>query len=46
MARMQRSVDQKINRLRTYNVVAGILHLLQAVELENEGSQDDPVLIT
>ena len=33
MARMQRSVDQKINRLRTYNVVAGILHLLQAVGL-------------
>ena len=33
MARRQRTVDQKISRLRTYNVVAGFLHLVQAVGL-------------
>jgi hypothetical protein len=33
MATRERSIDQKISRLRTYNVVAGILHLLQAVGL-------------
>lgn len=33
MARKERTIDQKINRLRSYNVVAGTLHLLQAVGL-------------
>jgi hypothetical protein len=33
MVKTQRSVDEKISRLRTYNIVAGSLHLLQAVGL-------------
>jgi hypothetical protein len=33
MAKHERTIDQKITRLRTYNVVAGSLHLLQAVGL-------------
>lgn len=33
MAKRERSIDQKISRLRNYNVVAGVLHLLQAVGL-------------
>jgi hypothetical protein len=33
MAKTQRTIDEKITRLRTYNVVAGSLHLLQAVGL-------------
>ena len=33
MAKTQRTIDEKIARLRTYNVVAGSLHLLQAVGL-------------
>jgi hypothetical protein len=33
MAKHERTVDQKITRLRTYNVVAGSLHLLQAAVL-------------
>lgn len=33
MAKHVRTLDQKITRLRTYNVVAGTLHLLQAVGL-------------
>lgn len=33
MAKRERTIDQKIFRLRTYNVVAGSLHLLQAVGL-------------
>jgi hypothetical protein len=31
MAKKNRSVDEQITRLRTYNVVAGFLHLFQAV---------------
>jgi len=33
MATREQSIDQKISRLRNYNVVAGVLHLLQAVGL-------------
>jgi hypothetical protein len=33
MAKKERTVENKIARLRTYNVVAGSLHLLQAVGL-------------
>jgi hypothetical protein len=33
MAQRERTIDNKISRLRTYNVVAGSLHLLQAVGL-------------
>ena len=33
MARTERTIDQKIGRLRVYNVVAGSLHLLQAIGL-------------
>jgi hypothetical protein len=33
MAKTERTIDQKISRLRTYNVVAGSLHLLQALGL-------------
>jgi len=33
MAQRERTMDNKISRLRTYNVVAGSLHLLQAVGL-------------
>jgi hypothetical protein len=33
MAKRERTLDEKISRLRTYNVVAGVLHLIQAVGL-------------
>ena len=31
MAQKKRSVTEQIKRLRTYNIVAGVLHLFQAV---------------
>jgi hypothetical protein len=33
MAKIERNIDQKISRLRSYNIIAGSLHLLQAVGL-------------
>jgi len=33
MAKTQRTLDEKITRLRTYNIVAGSLHLIQAAGL-------------
>jgi len=33
MAKKQRTIDEKITRLRTFNIVAGSLHLIQAVGL-------------
>ena len=33
MAKKQRTIDEKITRLRTFNIVAGSLHLIQALGL-------------